>query len=235
MFKAGIDQDALIEQFAQSSARHSQALRQQVTEVTLKALQGREMTLKNIKGVVKSVTEAASAGAARNPAPAADVEQMLATAVAGVDDALLKAVEANRVALERFVEHGVNLGEKQMQNALEELDKFDTLLLGVVRKAAGAEHPAASAWQPVLDQMKLAGTASGQQAAATVVQVTEQMQAAMKQGRQAGLKAAQSLAGSYHALVSGVLMGLSDAMRQVPPPAPEPAPAPRRAPARKRS
>ncbi|OYU82742.1 MAG: hypothetical protein CFE45_26975, partial [Burkholderiales bacterium PBB5] len=41
-----------------------------------------------------------------------------------------------------------------------------------------------------------------------------QMQTAMRETRAASLRAAQTLAESYTALVSGVLIGLSDAMRQ---------------------
>ena len=69
MIKAGIDQDALITMFAEASAKQGEALRKAVSEATLRALQGRELTLDNIKKVVKNVAEAASAGIARNPAP----------------------------------------------------------------------------------------------------------------------------------------------------------------------
>ena len=60
MSKFGFDHDALIEQFAQASARQGDALRKAVQEATLKALQGRELTLKNIKTVVKQVSSAAA-------------------------------------------------------------------------------------------------------------------------------------------------------------------------------
>ncbi len=40
------------------------------------------------------------------------------------------------------------------------------------------------------------------------------MQTAMRDSRAAGLKAAQTLAESYAALVSGVLIGMSDALTQ---------------------
>ena len=99
MIKAGIDQDALITMFAEASAKQGEALRKAVSEATLRALQGRELTLDNIKKVVKNVAEAASAGIARNPAPAIDVEGLLGMALGGIDSALLQAVEANRKAL----------------------------------------------------------------------------------------------------------------------------------------
>ena len=45
-------------------------MRKAASEATLAALQGRELTLKNIRGALKAVTEAASAGVAKNLGPA---------------------------------------------------------------------------------------------------------------------------------------------------------------------
>jgi hypothetical protein len=216
MLKSGIDQDALIEMFSTASAKQTAQLRQAVADATLKALQGREMSLKNIRGVVKTVTEAASAGAAKNVMPKVDPEAMLDTVVAGMDDALLKAVEANRVALEQFVGQGVSLQDKQLKKALGDLEKFEDTMFEAVKKAAGgaAAAPLAGPWGEVLGKMQKGGSASGAQAMATVEQLTSQMQTALRDSRAAGLKAAQALAESYTALVSGVLIGMSDALRQ---------------------
>jgi hypothetical protein len=212
MLKSGIDQDALIEMFSTASAKQTAQLRQAVADATLKALQGREMSLKNIRGVVKTVTEAASAGAAKNVMPKVDPEAMLDTVVAGMDDALLKAVEANRVALEQFVGQGVSLQDKQLKKALSDLEKFEDTMFEAVKKAAGgaAAAPLAGPW----GEVQKGGSASGAQAMATVEQLTSQMQTALRDSRAAGLKAAQALAESYTALVSGVLIGMSDALRQ---------------------
>ena len=65
MLKSGIDQDALIEMFSSASARQSQQLRDAVRQATLGALQGRELTLKNIRGVLQKVSEAATTGLAK--------------------------------------------------------------------------------------------------------------------------------------------------------------------------
>ena len=62
MSKTGFDHDALVEQFAQASAKQGEALRQAVQQATLKALQGRELTLKSVRDAVKATTKAASAG-----------------------------------------------------------------------------------------------------------------------------------------------------------------------------
>jgi hypothetical protein len=219
MMKSGIDQQALIDQFASASAQQTAQLRSSVFNATLSALQGRELSLKNIRGVLGTVTQAASAGAAKNPLLGSlDAQTLLDNAVSGMDDALLKAVEANRMALQQFVDKGVNLRETQLKKALAEMEKFEDTLLGSVKKAAAAVgDPMAGPWAQVLEKFNLSGTQTGQKASGAAEQLTAQMaqmQTALRDSRAAGLRAAQTLAESYTALVSGVLLGLSDALRQ---------------------
>ena len=57
MMKAGIDQDAIVKMFSEASTKQGEALRKGVAEATLKALQGRELTMENIKKVLKTVTQ----------------------------------------------------------------------------------------------------------------------------------------------------------------------------------
>ena len=219
MMKSGIDQQALIDQFANASAQQAVQLRSAVFNATLGALQGRELSLKNIRSVLGTVTQAASAGAAKNPMlGTVDVESLLDNAVAGMDDALIKAVEANRVALQQFVDKGVDLRETQLKKALAEMDKFEDALLGSIKKsAAAAGDPMAAPWAAVLEKLNLSGTQTGLKASGAAEQLTAQMaqmHGAMRDTRAASLRAAQTLAESYTALVSGVLIGMSDALRQ---------------------
>ena len=58
MIQYGIDQQALISKFSEASAKQGDAIRKAVTETTLKALQGRELTLANIKQVLNAVAKA---------------------------------------------------------------------------------------------------------------------------------------------------------------------------------
>jgi hypothetical protein len=223
MMKSGIDQQALIDLFANASAQQTAQLREAVFKSTLGALQGRELSLKNIRTVLGTVAQAAGAGAAQNPLGSVDAEALLDNAVAGMDDALIKAVEANRVALQQFVDKGVDLRETQLKKALADMDKFEDALLGTLKKnAAAVGDPMAGPWASVLEKLNLSGTQTGLKASGATEQLTaqmEQMQSAMRATRAASLKAAQTLAESYTALVSGVLIGMSDAMRQAAAPA----------------
>ncbi|MFO1216925.1 MAG: DUF6781 family protein [Burkholderiaceae bacterium] len=215
MQKLGFDPDALVSMFASAGATQSAQVKEAVTRATLAALQGRELTIKNIRDALKRVSEAASVGVMKNSLPSVDAEKLLAGAVAGMDQALLKAVEANERALQQFVRQGADLKDKHLKKAMDDLEKFEDLLFGAIKSAAGAAgNKLAGPWEQVLDRMKAGGTLSGAQANATVEDLAAQMQSAIRTGRAASLRAAQTLAESYTALVSGVLLGMSDALRQ---------------------
>ena len=214
MAKPMFDAEALVSLFETATARQGAQLQKAVSDATMASLQGRELTLKNIRAALKTVTEAASTGAAKNLTAGVDAEALLDKAVAGMDDALLKAVEANRLALSRLVEQGADLREKHLKKALDDLDKFeDTMFAAVKKAAAGVEGPMAGAWTQVLEKMQAGGTLSGAKASSAAEELAAQMQGAMRSTRAASMRAAQALAESYTAMVSGVLLGMSDALQ----------------------
>ena len=216
MAKPMFDAEGLIAMFENATAAQGDQLRSAVAQTTLTALQGRELTLKNIRATLKSVSDAASAGLARNAGLGAGVEPtaLLDAAVAGLDEALLKAVDANRVALQQFVQQGADLREKHLKKALDDLDKMeDTLFAALKKSAEGSGASVAAAWGPVLQRLQAGGTMAGTQASLTAEQIAQQMQDAMRSTRHASLRAAQALTDSYAAMVSGVLIGMSEAMR----------------------
>jgi hypothetical protein len=213
MIKAGIDQGALITMFAEASTKQGEALRKAVSAATLKALQGREMTIDGIKKVVKSVTDAASMGAAKNPASGVDVEAMLGKALAGIDSALLQAVEANRKALAQFVSHGVGLGEKPMKDAMANLEKMEDAFFSAVAKASKGAGSLQAPWEHALATLKMKGSETGAQATQTVESLVAQAQTTLRDSRAGGMRAAQAMLDSYNALISGVLIGMSEGLQ----------------------
>lgn len=221
MLKSGIDQDAIITMFSQATAKQGEALRKTVSDATLKALQGRELTVGNIRNVLKTVTQATSAGAALNPAGPVDIEAMLGKAFAGMDAALLQAVQANQKALQSFVDQGADLKDKQMKSALDNIEKMEDVFFSTVGKAVhGVAGSLQGPWEQVLKGMKLSGTDTGAQATQTVAQLMEQARDALRGGRATGLRTAQAMMDSYAALVSGVLIGMSEGLTQKAPEAP---------------
>jgi DNA anti-recombination protein RmuC len=216
MIKHGIDQQALIQQFSQAAAQQGEALRKAVNDATLKALQGRELTMANIKQVLGAVAKAASAGAAASPMGAVDVEALLAKAFAGMDSALEQAVQANRKALQQMVDQGANLRETQLKKALADVEKMEGALFDAVRKAADGAGPGAplqGPWAKVLEGVQGKSTHTGALASTTVKQLLDDVQRGLRDGRALGLEASQAMLDGYSTLVSGVLIGMSDALQ----------------------
>ncbi len=209
------DQPALIAMMAEASAKQSTQVRQAVHDATLKALQGRELTIQNIRSALKSVTQATSKGAAASALPAPDMEAMLQSAMAGMDDALLRAVEAQRVAVSKMMEQGGTMQDTVLKQALDTVEKMeDALFKAVGQGAAGASAQVSKQWGNVLEKMQMGGTGTGAQATQTVEQFASQMQDTMRKSRAASVQAASAFAQSWGALASGVLIGLSDALQQ---------------------
>ena len=211
MVPPAFDAAALISMFESASGRGSAKLRDAVEQATLAGLQGRKLTLKNIRSALGSVTAAVSQGAARN-ITGVDAGTLLDKAVQGMDDALLKAVQANRTALQQFVDRGADLREKHLKKALDDLDKFEDTLMGAVKKAAAQSGPLTQAWQQMLDKMKAGGTLSGTSAATTAEQFASQVHDTLRGSRAAGMRAGQALAKGYAAMASGVLVGMMSAL-----------------------
>jgi len=217
MAKPLFDAETLIAQFEAATAKQGEQLRKATAEATMAALQGRELTLKNIKDALKTVAEAASTGVAKNALGGIQPEAFLDQAVHGMDDALLKAVDANRTALNTLMAQGADLRDKHLSKAMGDLEKMEDAMFSAVKKAAaGAGAPMAGAWGPVLEKMQLGGTLSGAKAASTAEEMTEQMHSAMRNTRAASVRAAQALAESYTAMVSGVLIGMQEALQSKP-------------------
>ena len=207
------DQDALIDMFAKATAKQGEALRTAVSGATLKALQSREVTLDGVRKAVSAVAGAATAGAARNPAPAVDVEKMLGSALAGIDSALLQAVEANRKAMDAFVSRGSSLADKPMQDALATVEKMEDAFFAALGKAGKSAGTMQTPWDKALATFKAQGSSSGAQAEQMVESFAEQAQAALRSSRSAGLRASQAMLAGYAAMVNGILIGMSEGLQ----------------------
>jgi hypothetical protein len=216
------DPEALATMVANATSRQGETLRKGVAQATLAALQGRELTLKNIKSALEAVGKAASLGAARNNAGTA-TDELLGKVVQGMDDALLKAVQAQQMALDKLLAQGADLRDKPMQKALSELEKMEDAALATLAKVASgaAAGPVAAAWTPVLDRLKASGLAAGGLASGGAEQIAAQWQEQMAQAhgllksqRAAALRATQTMAESFGTLAGGVLIGLAEALQQ---------------------
>jgi hypothetical protein len=207
-----IETDEMLKKMTSEAVRRGEEVRATVRDLTLRSLQGRDVTLTQIKGALKSVTEGVNMGVASS---AVDAERLLAEALAGMDDALLKAVEANRSVLQQVTGGDVSFEQSKMKKALDELERYeDTMFRTVKQASSGAGDRLRSQWESVLGNLKMQGTDTGERAAATLQEYGSQFQNAMRSSRTAATKVAHAMQSSYATLVGSALSGMSEALKQ---------------------
>jgi hypothetical protein len=206
-----IDTDDVLKRLASESTRQGANLRTTVRALTLKALERRELTLEQIKGVLENVTVGVTLGVVDREM---NVEKALADALAGMDDALLNVVEATRVALDRLGSAGQDYEDSYLKQASRDLERYeDALLQSVAKSANSAGEKIGAQWAQVLRKKKLTGTGTGVKAAATVREFAKRAQTTLRKQRETGFKAAHLLAQNFATLASGILIGMSEALQ----------------------
>jgi hypothetical protein len=214
MTKAMIDTDAVLTEMVAAAVRQGENLRVNVRNITLQALQARELSLSQIRGVLASVTAGVNRGAVDSEG---DGSKMISKALAGMDEALLQAVRASHIAINQLAENGADFENSRMKKSLSELERLEDEFLKVVRQAAGsATGRMKTGWTQMLDQAQMNGTETGAEVQATFEDMTANMQKTMRSGREASFKAAHALTQNFATLVSGILIGLTEGYQRKP-------------------
>ena len=207
-----MDADEVLKSLAQQSVKQSENLRVAVREVTLNALRGRELTVDQIKRVVKTVTEGVNLGAATSKL---DSDKVLSEAFSGMDEAVLKAVQANHIAIQQLSAQGQSLRDSQLRKALDDLERLEDEFLGAVKEATRkGSKQMREQWATVLQRKEADGTVTQTQIEKTLEEFGERMHEAVKQQRRMALKATESMAENFATLASGVLIGLTEGLQQ---------------------
>ena len=100
-----------------------------------------------------------------------------------------------------------------MKDALANIERMEDTFFDAVAKASKTAGPLQGPWEHVLAVMKMKGSDTGAQAAQTVESLLAQAQTGMRSSRASGMRAAQAMLDSYSALVSGVLIGMSEGLQ----------------------
>ena len=178
-----IDPDEMLKTLAAEAVKGTTQVRTAIRDVTLQALQMRELSLKQITNVVRRVTEGINLGV------------------------------ANKVALERLTEGGAGFDQSGIKKGLKELEAFEEKFLdGIQAAALKASDDARQQWTTILGNIQPGGTDSGARATELLDTYAKQAKEAMRSSRETSLKLMHSLTQNYATLVSGVLIGLSEAL-----------------------
>jgi hypothetical protein len=210
MINPAIDVDQVLKSLASQSIKQGGNVRTTIRDLTLKAMQQRELTLNQIGKVLRSVAEGVNLGVAKREM---NVEKVLSDTIAGMDDALLKAVHASNIALHKMTGEGYDYEDSNLKQALDELEKLeDEFLQSIVKATDSASEKIKAPWGRVLAKTRLSGTAAGIQVEANIRDYAKRAQTAMRAQRETSFKAAHLLTQNFATLASGVLIGMSEGL-----------------------
>ena len=105
-----INPDEMLKSMAAQAVKQHEQIRTTIRDLTLKTLQARDLSLEQINGVIRNITAGVNIGVGDKT----DTQQTLSDAFAGMDDALLKVVEANKLALQKLTDGGASFEESRI-------------------------------------------------------------------------------------------------------------------------
>lgn len=201
-----------IKQAASASVEEGVDIRAKVRDLTLRALKTRKLSTEEIRPVINAVTEGISVGAAKR---AGEVKSALSEGLAGMDEALTKAAEATRLALEQLTSHAKDFSESELDWALVNLKRLEEEFLDTV--SVVADSAAGKIKQELKDLVvhaRRAGTDTGAKVTETVNTLGNKVSATLHEGKVVGKDAAREMSARLASLASGILAGMADALHE---------------------
>lgn len=201
-----------IKQAASASVEEGVDIREKVRDLTLRALKTRKLSTEEIRPVINAVTEGISVGAAKR---AGEVKSALSEGLAGMDEALTKAAEATRLALEQMTSHAKDFSESELDWALVNLKRLEEEFLDTV--SVVADSAAGKIKQELKDLVvhaRRAGTDTGAKVAETVSTLGNKVSATLHEGKVVGKDAAREMSARLASLAGGILAGMADALHE---------------------
>jgi uncharacterized protein DUF6781 len=187
-------------------------IRDRVRDLTLRAITSRQFDPDAVKEVVRAATEGITLGAEKR---GADLRVALADAVHGLDEALMKAAEAGRLALEELVSRNRDFSQNELKQALGYMRTMEEDFLATLRQVAQSAKPVVKTQlDEVLTHMRRGGTDTGMKVASTMNEFAHRMASAYIDTHIAGLEATRELSARWSQMASGFLAGLSEALRK---------------------
>jgi len=186
-------------------------IRDHVRELTLKALKERKFDFAGMREVMRSMTEGINLGVEES---GKDARKALSDAFAGMDQALSKAAQAGSLAMKEMTDKGRDFSQTELKQGLEQMRKMESDFLDTVKQVSqSASGSVKSNWQDLLTHAQRTGTDTGRVVAETSREFSARMASTMSESALAGMEAARAVGERFASLASGILAGMSEALR----------------------
>lgn len=204
--------DERLRESAGESVRKGNDIRARVHDLTLLALRSRRFDRREIREVVRAISEGITLGADQSRT---DMRQSLSEAFRGLDEALRKSSEAGQSALRQLVAAGRGFSDQELKQALANIRKLEDDFLSTVGQVAeAANERVRPELREILEGARRTGTETGKQVAGIMTEFAQRFSAASIDVTLSGLEAASEFGARFAQVASGVLAGIADALRE---------------------
>ncbi|MDD5328438.1 MAG: hypothetical protein PHX38_00405 [Sulfuricella sp.] len=201
-----------IKEAVSASVEEGVDIRDKVRNLTLQALKTRKLSAEEIKPVINAVTAGISLGASRR---AGEVKSALSEGLAGLDEALTKAAEATRLALQQLTSQARDFSESDLSWALVNLKRLEEEFLeGVGEAAETATGRIKQEMKDLIAHARRTGTDTGHKVAETMGTLGNKVSATFQESKANGKETAREMSARLASLTSGILAGMADALHE---------------------
>ena len=163
---------------------------------------------------MRQVASAVVKGAGRATAsPGSEVKDILAQAVSGLDEALSRAAQASKLAIEEALGRGEEFSSHDLKRSLDDMQGLEELFLETLREAAkGGNDKVSVILHDLAEHAQHSGTAVGTQLKEGLTDLVEQVSRTGKTRLESGVESARETGSLLARLASGILEGVADSL-----------------------
>jgi len=181
-----------------------------VRRITLKALAQGELDADGMRRVAHAVADGARQGAVTH---GPDASEALTKAISGLDEALAKAAETMKLALEEATGQAKEFSSHDVRRTFDDLKGLEALFFETLNQAAKGGHDLASeTLRNMIDHTQRSGSAVGAQVKQSLEQLGEKIAEVEKAHLVAGVETARTTGALLSRVAAGMLAGLADSL-----------------------
>ncbi len=186
-------------------------IREQVKNITIKALSDHQLDKDSIKEVIRAVVEGASEGVGDS---SDKLKPKLQASLNGIDDALSKSAIAIKLAVEETASRTEKFAKDDLNSAINDLRSLEDIFIDTINTVAKqTSELTSSALTELSDHLKNTGTVSGKEALEAVKGINDVLLGVGKETISELTQASKSVSEQFGSIASGILSGMAEAIK----------------------
>jgi len=196
---------------ARKAVERGESIREDVHNITLKALSEGRLDIKKMNQVIRAVMEGASIGA---EAKGTHVKDALLDAMAGMDEALAKSAEASKLAIEETAGRVKDFSSHDLKRAMDDLLALEKLFFETVQDVAkGSNEMIRGTLNDLIKHAQQSGSSVGKTSSDAVTSLSQKLGNTLKDTASASAHASLEIGAHIANAAAGILEGIADTLK----------------------